>query len=201
MAGKAELRAMRYVIHCLLNGPVVDYQLGLIREIADRFELPFTQELALHPHFTLKYEFDTEEVDSIEGLIERFCRKHAETPVEVGGYGEFPPDVAFLQVHLSPAAREVFQAFLGELRGIPGISWSPYDGESLHFHATVAERCGPKLAEVREFLRQQEATFACWFDDIALLVQTGRIEGISRWRIHRRFAMRKPQAQRARLCP
>ena len=76
------------------------------------------------------------------------------------------------------------------MRGIPWLSWNPYDGENLHFHATVAERCGPKLGEVREFLREREAVFPCWFDNITLLVQTGVIDGISRWAIHRRFAMR-----------
>jgi 2'-5' RNA ligase len=181
---------MRLVIHCLLEGPVVEYQRDLIHAIGERFGLPFTGEQALHPHFTLRYEFETADIAPVETLIERFCETQKKTPVEVGGFGEFPPDVAFLNVHLSSEARQVFEEFLRELRGVPWLTWSPYDGENLHFHATVAERCGSKLPEVRAFLRAREQMFSCWFDNITLLVQTGVSDGISRWKIHRRFMMR-----------
>jgi 2'-5' RNA ligase len=181
---------MRYAIHCLLYGPVVEYHRGLVQAVADRFGLGFTRDQGLPSHFTLKYEFETEDVAPVERLVERFCEAYAKTPVTVGGFGEFPPDVAFLEVHLPPEAREVFGEFVRELRGLPWMPWSPYDGENLRFHATVAERCGPRLREVREFLREREATFPGWFDNITLLVQTGLIDGISRWAIHQGFAMR-----------
>src|SRR5262245_28964300 len=132
---------MRYIIHCLLTGPVVEYHRRLVEQIADRFALPFTRDQALPPHFTLKYDFETSDISVVERLANSFCRTHTRTLVRVGGSGAFPPNVAFLNVALSEEARQVFGHFLGELRTLPWLTWSPYDGESLHFHATVAERC------------------------------------------------------------
>lgn len=180
---------MTYAIACLLEGPVAEYQRGLIREIAGRFGLPFTLEQEIPPHFTLKYEFETEDVGPVVEIIERFCGTHSRTPVEIGGFGDFPPDVAFLDVRLSPEARVVFEEFLGELRQIRWMTWNRYDGEHLRFHATLAERCGPKLPEVRAFLQGRELTFPCWFDNIGLGVQTGVVNGITRWAMHRCFRM------------
>jgi 2'-5' RNA ligase len=180
---------MRYTLACLLEGPAADYQQRLIREIADRFDLRFTQEQAIPPHFTLKYEFDTDAIDTVEGIVRRFCATHTKAAVEVGGFGEFPPDVAFLKVQLSPAAQTLFEEFLTELREIPWMVWSPYDGVGLQFHATLVERCGPKLPEVRQFLEGQEKWFSCWLDNITFFVQTGAAGDKSRWSIHRRFAI------------
>jgi 2'-5' RNA ligase len=181
--------AKKYVLHCLLSGPVIEYQNGLIGEIADRFGLGFTREQSLPPHFTLKYEFEAVEMSAVEEHLDRYCRQHRKAPVQVGGFGEFRPDVLFLNVHLSPAAKELFHQLLGELRGVPWITWSPYDGEALHFHATVAERCGSRLDEVRGYLRGREQSFACWFDNVTLMVQSGVVDDISRWRVHRRFPL------------
>src|SRR5262245_47016005 len=117
---------MRYTLACLLEGPAAEYQQRLIREIAARFDLRFTQEQAIPPHFTLKYEFDTDEIETVEEIVRRFCAAHTKTAVEVGGFGAFPPDVAFLKVQLSPAAQTLFEEFLSELREIPWMEWSPY---------------------------------------------------------------------------
>lgn len=180
---------MTYAIACLLEGPIAEYQRRLIREIADQTGLRFTLTQAIPPHFTLKYAFETEEGHVIESLVERLCREHSRTPVTVGGFDAFPPDVVFLNVCLSPAAQAVFHEFLGELRGLSWMTWNRFDGEKLRFHATLAERCGPKLEVVREFLRGREETFDGWFDNITLFVQTGVVDGISRWAVHRRFGI------------
>ena len=180
---------MKYSIACLLDGPVAEYQQQLIREIADRFDLRFTQQQAIPPHFTLKYAFETDDIGTVERILSQFCAAHAQKAVEVGGFGQFPPDVAFLKVQLSPAAQSLFEEFLEELRQIPWMPWSPYDGEDLQFHATLAERCGPKLPEVMEFLQGREKWFSSWLNNITLFVQTGVAGDMTQWSIHKRFPL------------
>jgi 2'-5' RNA ligase len=180
---------MTYGIACVLGGPVVTYQHEIIREIADRFSGTSLLKPTIPSHFSLKYEFETEDVAPVESLIERFCKTHRATLVEVGGFGEFPPDVVYINVCLSPEAQLVFREFLRELRQIPWMTWSQYDGEEMTFHATLADRCGPQLREVREFLHGKEQTFLCSFSNITLGVQTRAMGGITREAFHRRFAL------------
>lgn len=68
---------MRYVIHCLLDGPVVEYHRGLVQAVADRFGLGFTRDQGLPSHFTLKYEFETEDVAPVERAVFRDRLTHA----------------------------------------------------------------------------------------------------------------------------
>jgi 2'-5' RNA ligase len=139
---------MKYSLACLLEGPAAEYQQRLVREIADRFDLRFTLEQAIPPHFTLKYHFETEEIDTVEQIVSRFCTTHAKKAVEIGGFGEFAPDVAFLKVQLSPAAQTTFEAFLVELRHIPWMSFPRDPGGAMRAEAARGERVPAGPGEV-----------------------------------------------------
>jgi len=188
---------MRYILECLLSGPVVPYQIRLIDAIADRFDLRWTQRQALAPHFTLKYVFETNDLAQIESILDRFCAEHGPTAVTVDGIGSFPPGVVFLNVELSAEARETFRALIRQLEMLPWMQWGEYDGERLHFHATIAEKCDSQYATVMEFLRDETRYFQCAFDNITVLQQTGEQDGISsKWSIHRTYQLHGPQPRR-----
>jgi 2'-5' RNA ligase len=181
---------MRYILHCLLHGPVVSYQTALIDAIAERFDLRWTQRQALAPHFTVKYWFETEHIAEVESLLERFSATRGETPVIVGGISSFPRDIIFLGVNLSAEARETFRALVGDLQTLPWMQWDEYDGDRLHFHATIAERCGSHYSEILDFLAEKEQYFQCSFDNVAILRNTGIRDGIDEWAIHRTYQLR-----------
>jgi 2'-5' RNA ligase len=184
---ECSLFRMRYILQCMLTGPVVPYQIGLINAIADRFDLRWTQRQALAPHFTVKYWFETNDIDQIESILDRFCIAHGPTPVTIGRIGSFPPNVIFLNVELSAEARETFRALIRELQTLPWMQWHEYDGERLHFHATIAEQCGSQYASVMEFLRDETQYFPCAIAHITVLQQTGVQDGIDHWSIHRTY--------------
>jgi 2'-5' RNA ligase len=113
--------------------------------------------------------------------------------VTVGGIGSFPPDVIFLNVELSAEARETFRALIQELQTLPLMQWDEYDGERLHFHATIAERCGSQYGSIIEFLRDETQYFLCAFDNITVLQQIGVQDGIDKWSIHRTYQLHGPR--------
>lgn len=168
------------------------HQVGLIDAIADRFDLRWTQRQALAPHFTVKYAFETNDLGQIESILDRFCAEHGATAVTIGGIGSFPPDVVFLNVELSTEARQIFHALIGELQTLPWMQWDAYDGERLHFHATIAEKCGSQYPHIMEFLRDERQYFPCAFDNITVLQQTVVQEGIDKWSIHRTYRLHGP---------
>jgi 2'-5' RNA ligase len=119
-----------------------------------------------------------------ECLLEGFSRAHSPTPVTVGGFGSFPPDVIFLHVQLSDEARATFRALIRDLRSLAWMQWDQYDGERLQFHATIAEGCGRNYSRIMEFLEKETQYFHCAFDNITILQQTHAEDGIDKWSIH-----------------
>lgn len=180
---------MRIVIECLLKNPVKEYQWSLVNQVAERFpELNYTKEQALEAHFTLKYPFEIEDVASLEKTILDFARTHKKTPVTIGGFDHFDDRVAFVKVELSKEAKNVFEAFIDALKDDPEISWEPIDGKDLHFHVTIAERCGVLCSAVLEFVKGKERRFDTYFDNISILKYTDKTSnGISKWEHYRTF--------------
>ena len=176
---------VKYAIPCLLFGEVEKYQHSLVNEIAERFDLFKTKKQNVATHFTLKDAFEAESMQEVGILTESFCNFHRKTPVRVGGFGNFPPDVVFVDVHLSEEARTTFLEYIAELRRIGWIEWDPYDGENRHFHATLAEECGQRFNEVWKFVSGKEKKcFNCWFDNITFLEQVGTENNISIWKMN-----------------
>jgi 2'-5' RNA ligase len=159
----------------------------MVRVIADRFDLTFTQRHAIPAHFTLKYHFATPEIEQVEALLDDFVRSQRRTPISVGGFGHFLEDVVFVEVALSPSARRTHEALVSSLRTLPWIAWDEFDAENLHPHMTIAERCRPRFTDVWGFLQPRERRFTAYFDNITILKTVGEADGVDLWAVHRRF--------------
>jgi 2'-5' RNA ligase len=178
---------MRYIMPCLLPPSIEDYQREMVRVIAERFDLTFTQRQAIPAHFTLKYHFEIPEIGQVEALLEDFVGSQGRSPITVGGFGHFDEDVIFVEVELSPAAQRVHEALMSTLRTLPWMTWDQFDAESLHPHVTLAERCRPRFTEVWEFLRLRERRFEAYFDNVTILKKVGEADSMDLWAVHRRF--------------
>jgi len=180
---------MRYAIACNLNGDVVEYHKKLVSEIAKNFGVisPFKQNF--EPHFTLKYGFEAIDTKEVEVIIEKFCASHKKTPVQAGGFKSFRKDVIFVEIKLSDEAHRVFLEFISELRKISWLSWEEHDGENLNFHATIAADCEKNYTEIFNFIKGKEQLFNCWFDNITIWKESGVINGVTTWDIHKTFIM------------
>jgi len=181
---------MRYIIHCLLKGPVEKYQHNLVNDIHQNFGLDITKEENLATHFTLKYWFETENIKEIEKIAQIFCKTHKKTPVHVGSFGNFSPKVIFINVSLSEEAKKTFFEFISELRKVTWMPWDKYDAENLHFHSTIAEECNQKFDEVWKFVQGKEKYFDCYFDNITILRLVGGSQNFGKWEIHKNFSMK-----------
>lgn len=180
---------MRYIIHCLLRGPVERYQHDLVNDIHKKFGLNITKEENLATHFTLKYWFETENIKEIEKIAQIFCKTHKKTPLHVGGFGNFPQKVVFINAVLSDDARKTFLEFISELRRVKWMPWDKYDAENLHFHSTIAEECNTKFEDVWKFVQGKENYFSCWFDNITILKLVEGSQNLGKWEIHKTFSM------------
>jgi len=180
---------MTYIMPCLLKSPVVEYHRALVADIADRFGLTFTRQQAIPAHFTLKYHFGIADIQAVEDLLGQFARTQRRTPITVGGFGHFDEDVVFVEVSLSQAARRAHEALTAALRTVPRMPWSPFDGERLHPHMTIAERCRPRFAEIWSYLEPFERRFTAWLDNVTILRKTGERDDMDLWTVHRSFEL------------
>ncbi|MBW3020059.1 2'-5' RNA ligase family protein [Candidatus Woesearchaeota archaeon] len=178
---------MRYIINCRLKGPVERYQKRLVNEIADKFNLTLTKEENLDTHFTLKYSFETNNIEEIEKLCKNFCEKNKKSKVKVGTFSGFKPHVIFINVNLSKEAKDIFSKFIKELKKIKWMEWDQYDAENLHFHSTIAENCNDKYQKVMNFLENKEQIFECFFDNITILKLVSGNSSFGKWKKHKTF--------------
>ena len=93
----------------------------------------------------------------------------------------------FLDVELSNEARRTFHGLMDELRQIQWMQWHEHDADGLHFHATIAERCGTQYESILQFAWRSEQKFEASFDNVTILRQTTIDDGIDRWLVHRTF--------------
>ncbi len=161
---------MDYILLNVLSGAVVEYQNGLIDELAARFNLTAIRDLGAPSHFTLKYWFKTEDIQLLERDIEEFCERREPAPVRVGGLASFGNDVIYLKVTLSGPAMVLFEELMGMLGKYDWMEWDPYDHPNLVFHATLATDCAEQFDEVWAFLKEREQVFDCMFDNVTIIM-------------------------------
>jgi 2'-5' RNA ligase len=176
-----------YILPCFFGGAVREYHRELVKEIAARFDLPFTLREDIPAHFTVKYHFETADIAPVEALLDAFARANRPAPVDVGGFGHFDEDVTWVNVALSPAARATLASLHATLRRLAWLPWGPHDGEHLRPHMTVAEYCRHRFADLWAYLPSRERHFDVAFDNVTLLRQVGEENGITRWTVHRTF--------------
>lgn len=180
---------MKYILHCLLRGEIEEYHHDLVNQIAKKFNLKITKEENLKTHLTLKYPFETNNIEEIERICKEFCQAHKKTLVKLEGFGTFPSETVFINATLSKEAKETFEDLIKELRKIKWMPWNEYDAENLHFHSTIAERCGEQFPKVIDFIKGKERSFNCKFDNITILKLISGTEDFGKWKVHKIFSM------------
>jgi 2'-5' RNA ligase len=181
---------MRYIIHCLLSKDVQAFYTKMVNTIHQKFGIDKTKKQNLQAHFTLKYWFETDDIKQIEEIINVFCNSHKKTAIEIGPFNHFNRDVLFLDVRLSNEAKNTLNAFISMLKQVPWMPWDRYDGENLHPHVTVAENCKEVFDELWTFVKQNEQSFNCYFDNITILKMVGIEDGIDKWQVYKSFFMK-----------
>lgn len=179
----------RYMLNCYLK-PIQSYHHKLRDEIARRFGLKRTKKENLDAHFTLKYSFETRDIEEIEELVKKFCENHKKQKLIVGGFGSFPREVIFMKVKASNPAKKMFLDLIKELKKVKLMTWEKYDGKNAHFHSTIAEECHQKYDAVMVYLNRKEKYFECYFDNITILklISGTKYEGV--WKVYNRIPIK-----------
>jgi len=181
-----------YILVCLLRGEIEAYRQSLIDSVYTIYGLNVVKNQNAPAHFTLKYEFDVENIgklSEIETFCEYFCKTHQKSQVRIGGFLSFPPSVVFIDVKPSEEAQKAFSDFIIGLRTMKWMQWGAYDAENLRFHATIAEGCGNLFNVVWKFVQGKEKYFDVWFDNIAILNVEWSGGELIRWNFHKIFEM------------
>jgi len=186
---------MRYCIINILSEPYKKYHWDIVCSIAEKFpKLIETKEQQIPPHFTLKYEFETDDITKVENVLEEFVKKHRPAPVSIGGLDKFGELVVFVKVQLSKDAKIVFDELIDELHNFSWIQWQEHDGKNLIFHSTVAEECAGLDGEVMNFVKGKEQYFKSEFNNMSIMVETGKTEhGYRKWELYKRFDFKLDQ--------
>ena len=180
--------SMLYILQNMLGGEVKDYQQQLVDDVADHFDVRFTKEQRMPPHFTLKYGFETGKIEEVEKVIGAFCEQYRRATLRIGGFDHFDRDVIFTKVALSKEAEHVFQELRKELLYCREIDWSPFDLEHPRFHTTIAQRCQRSFDAIMGFLKGKERQFDTVFDNITIL-RKKYAKQIGGWDVHQSFEL------------
>lgn len=180
---------MKYCLANTLSEPIKSYQWDLVCAINKNFPaITRTREQSLPAHFTLKYEFETDDISGVEQVLEKFSQNNTAQPVNIGGFDSFTDKVVFIKVQLSQKAQEVFGKLIDTLQEIHWMQWKEHDGKTMHFHSTVAEECGAKKEAILNFLQDKKQDFETKFDNITIFQKIGESDkGISLWQPIRTF--------------
>jgi 2'-5' RNA ligase len=181
---------MQYIMHAPLGEPVRSLHRQLVDDIADRFDLRFTQHQAIETHFTVKYHFATDRIAELERLTETFCSSEKPCEVRVDGIGHFAREVIFLEVKPGGSAQQLMKRLFAELRTLDWMQWSQFDAENLHPHATIAEVCGERFDEVMDYLKAKKFDHRVSVERLTILKHIGNDGEISLWDHHRTFELR-----------
>ena len=183
---------MLYHIEHQFEEPIKSWHWNLVEEVASHFpSLVWTKNQKLAAHFTLKYKFETDKIEELESVLENFTQSHKPAPVSVDGFDHFNNEAVFAKVGISAEVRIVFGDLMESLKKIPWMQWKQYDDANLHFHMTIAEKCGGRGGEVLEFLQGKQKNFNVQLNSISILKCINKDEsGMEFWDLYKKYSLK-----------
>ncbi|WP_125154286.1 2'-5' RNA ligase family protein [Clostridium rectalis] len=159
----------RYVIVCLLKGEILKFHNSLVEDICLNFKV---KRQKLPAHFTIKAPFETDKINQIELILEKFMLDKYKEKILVNGFNHFRSDVVFMKVSLCDKALDIHDSFIKELKKISWLTWKNHEGESNNkiFHCTLVSGLKDnKFYPIWEYVNNYTANFHSYFDNISIL--------------------------------
>ncbi len=175
---------MKYTIVTLIKGEAKEYQQNLLYLVARKFNLNCAIQRKPPAHITLKYSFEND-IESVEGVIERFCKANRKSRYVLKGVDHFGQDVIFIDVLPSKEMKKAYSEFITSLKQNTNIGFKQFDGTT-HFHSTIAYKdIKDKFNDIWDFVSYENPYFELFFDNITILKL---VDGV--WRIHKEFGFK-----------
>jgi 2'-5' RNA ligase len=169
----------QFAILYLLPEKAQAYHEQLRLDVENEFNLRGST-LFVPAHITIKYHFETDCIEAVEGILEEFSKNQVKTSWSLNGFGHFKSDdqlVIFIDVLPSQTTRAAHARLLQELKKLNWMQWGPFDHADMHYHVTLA---GTSLTHnnfdaVWKYVNQRpKPQFDLSFDNLALLkIKTG----------------------------
>ncbi|MCP5102491.1 MAG: 2'-5' RNA ligase family protein [bacterium] len=175
---------MRYGIFYLVKGEAGQFHEKLAYGVAEKFDVQMGIKRKAPPHLTVKFPFQTDNIGEVENLVEEFCSRHRKTPVKWEGFGSTGKNMIFIKGVPSPEMRQVYDAFIDQLKTIPWMKWHDRDGENNPFAAPIAHTDVDEsnFDAIWEYVNQHNPNYDLLFDNISILKLE---DGI--WKVHKEY--------------
>lgn len=156
----------RYVLVCNIGGEAFRFHRKVTKEVCGKFN---KRPQKLPAHITLKAPFETDKIEDMIEILERFVSVREKTSLKIQGFGRFRRDVVFMDVHVSPEAKKIHDELIDEIKKIPWIEFKPNEGKDKVFHCTIlSRRIQDKFNEIWDYVNKYECDFNSYFDNLSL---------------------------------
>lgn len=157
---------MRYVIVSVTKGNAGDFNNSLRRNLFEKFGAKPSK---LPPHFTIKSPFESEDLSSLENMLQKFCNSNPISKYKIDGYEHFDDRVVYMKVLMSPQGKIIHDKLISELEKFKYIKFNNHDGKDKIFHVTLASKKIKKIyKDIFNYVTPIPCSFDCTFDNISI---------------------------------
>ncbi|KKT42149.1 MAG: hypothetical protein UW30_C0002G0060 [Candidatus Giovannonibacteria bacterium GW2011_GWA2_44_13b] len=177
---------MRYCIVYLLFGEAKAAHEKLTAEIADKFGV-FRLNGYFPPHITLRRPFETDSIEEIGSLVDKFAEVHSQSTLELKGFNYFRKDVVYVDAFPSLETLKTIEELGISLRTFPGLEFDDFEKE-LKLHATVAykdKKIEEKFDEIWDWVSEKNFDFDVELDNISILKKQNNV-----WILHKQYFLK-----------
>jgi 2'-5' RNA ligase len=177
---------MNYRIVYLLKDKPKRYAEKLVKKVYKKFGVNEAYQGKNPVHITLKYRFETEDLEKVEEIVKKVCDSYSAFNVELGGVGSFNRNTLHLEI--KPTNEMV--SFEKEL--VKGLD--KYRGDLFKFdkelyksfHVGIAHHdIENKFDEIKQYLKKHNKKFRIKVDKIYLIKKPN-----DKWIIERKFKLK-----------
>lgn len=177
---------MHYLLVYLLSGDAEKFHNKTVREVTFKFDVNHVLNQDIAPHITLKYPFETNNIEELEDFLVNFCNNQVAEKIELDGFNHFDDRVVFMKVKFSKAALKVYESLYKELKKFAWMQWDKFDSVNMKFHSTIAsDDINNKFDAIFNFLKEKDYRFELKFDNISILKYENE-----HWDIYRKFKIK-----------
>lgn len=157
---------MRYVIVSVTKGNAGDFNNRLRKNLFEKFGAKSSK---LPPHFTIKSPFESEDLSSLENMLQKFCNLNPISKYKIDGYEHFDDRVVYMKVLMSPQGKIIHDKLISELEKFKYINFNNHDGKDKIFHVTLASKKINKIyKDIFNYVTPIPCSFDCTFDNISI---------------------------------
>jgi 2'-5' RNA ligase len=126
--------------------------------------------LKLEPHFTIKYQFETDNLSEIEKYFDVLVKNTKSIPLIIDGIKTFPKNVVFFDIAKNTDLTELHLKILQDLNQNFSVAPGEFEGADLNFHITLAYKDidNETFIKIKEYYLHQEHKFSFTMKQIGI---------------------------------